>query len=136
VREDTRRRPTVLVRLGLEQRHAEHVVDVAMAVDRRVEPLVRPRPQRGVDARSEELAAGVDQNEAVVGGDCADVGERRHERDTVGDLLDFGAHDPQRVVVADVQLAAPQPVGHIEDGAHRVIMTPGKVRVVTGGDGL
>src|SRR5204862_2130 len=77
--------PAALGRLHLEDRHPEDVVDVAVGVDRGVEPVRRPAPDLLVHARRAELAPGVDEHEADVRPERRHVREGAHERDAVVD---------------------------------------------------
>ena len=95
--------------LGLEERDAEDVIDVPVRVDRGVERSLGPRPDLLVHRLGDEDPAGVDQHEAVVGLERADVRERRQERRALGDLDELPG-EPHRVVLLDRLTTRPQGV--------------------------
>ena len=100
--------------LLLPDRHAEDVVDVAVRVDGGVEAVGAPGADVVVDDLGQRRAAGVDQDEAVLGGEGRDVGEGGAEADAVGDL-DEAADVVDRVEGGGRDLAVPEAVGDGED---------------------
>jgi hypothetical protein len=125
---DDGHRPAPLGRLLLEDGHAEHMVDVAVGVDRRVESEFRPPAQCLMDTRRHEGRPGVDQNQSLAGGEGRHVGEGRDEGHAVGDLGQATDIAPDGVHLRDVDVAAPQLVGQLEH-----VVCHGPSRLATGG---
>ena len=100
--------------LLLPDRHAEDVVDVPVRVDGGVEAGGAPGADVVVDDLGQRGAAGVDQDEAVLGGERGDVGEGGAEADAVGDL-DEAADVVDGVEGGRRELAVPEAVGDGED---------------------
>ncbi len=107
-------RPAAFDRLLFEDGHAEDVVDVTVGVDRRVEPELRPPAHGVVHGGGDEGRPRVDENQSLLGGEGRDVGERRDEGDSVGDLRQPTEVSPDGVDLRDVDVAAPQLVGQLE----------------------
>ena len=100
--------------LLLPDRHPEDVVDVAVGVDGGVEAVRAPGADVVVDDLGQGCTAGVDEDEAVVGGEGRHVGEGGAEADPVGDL-DEAAHVVDRVEGRRRDLAVPEAVGDGQD---------------------
>src|SRR5271166_3128691 len=84
-----------------------------------MQPLRRPGPQLVMDGLRREGTAGVDEHESGPRPNSGHVSERGQERHVIGDLGD-AAQVRNRVVLTDVHLATPQPVGQRQDvRAHR-----------------
>jgi len=66
-----------------------------------------------------ERSAGVDQHEAFARRERRDVRERRDERHAIAQRRG-GAERPERIVVLDARLAAPEPIRELEDVVHAV----------------
>ena len=107
--------PAVGARFFLVEVDAEHVVDVAVGEDRGVEAAARPAADRVVHRLGVEHAAGVDDDQPVVGVDRGRVGEGVDEGDAGLDLGQLPA-GRERVVRRDGQRAGEQLVGEVEDG--------------------
>ena len=119
VRHHPGRGPVPLRGLLLEQGHAEHVVHVAVRVDRGVERSVgRPVADLLVHERRHEVAAGVHQHEPVGGAERRHVRQGGDEREVLGRLHEL-ALEAHRVVVLDSLLAAPEAVGQLQYVGHR-----------------
>ena len=114
VRDDLGGGPALGQRLLLPDRHAEDVVDVPVGVDGGVEAVRAPGADVVVDDLGQRGAAGVDEDEAVLGGEGGDVGEGGAEADAVGDL-DEAADVVDRVEGGRRELAVPEAVGDGED---------------------
>ena len=121
------------VGLRLPDRHAEDVVDVPVGVDGGVEAGRAPGADVVVDDLGQRGAAGVDQDEAVLGGERRDVGEGGAEADAVGDL-DEAADVVDRVEGGRRELAVPEAVGDGQDV--RWHGPPWAVRVGADGAGI
>ena len=153
VRDDLGGGPALRRGLLLPDRHAEDVVDVPVGVDGGVEAGRAPRADVVVDHPGQRCAAGVDQDEAVPGGEGGDVGEGGAETHTVGDL-DEAADVVDRMEGGGRDLAVPQAVGDGEDvrwhgppgaaarpvraagsGARRLLLGGGRRRVRRRGGG-
>ena len=109
-----RRRRTGGRVVGLVAVDAEDVVDVPVREHDRVQRQRRPVAHRVVHDVGEEVHAGVDEHEPVIGRDAVDVGEAVDERDAVRDLGP-AARAAERVVVG---LALPDPLRQCEDVGH------------------
>ena len=113
VGDHVRRLPPVGAGFLLVEVDAEHVIDVAVGEDGRIEPRVRPAAHGLVHRLGVEHAAGVDRNEPGLGLDHGRVGERVDE----GDLgLHFGELTArcEGVMRLDRELAGEQLVGEVE----------------------
>jgi hypothetical protein len=109
--------PAVGRRLLLEGAGAEDVVDVAVGVHGRVEAGGVPLAHLGVDERGDERAAGVDEDQAVIGAEGRDVGERLEEGGALADLLELVGRG-ERVVVLDRDLAGDDAIGQVQEIGH------------------
>ncbi len=121
VGQDPRRPPAMIAGLLLVELDAEAVVGVAVGEHGRVEAELAPALDRVVDRRRGEPAAGVGEDETVVGRDHRDVGERGHERGVgrdVGQLTVPGEQAPR----GGLHLSREHAVGEVEQVGHGPIL--------------
>jgi hypothetical protein len=103
--------------VGVVALHAEAVIDVTVGEHRGVDGSVSPASEARVRGAGEDRAAAIHQDQARVGVEGADIGERRDEARTVidfGEVIDVA----ERVVLGGIELTPPEPVSDLEYVSH------------------